>query len=93
MLTPQHQAVYASAHSAHWLATVTAYMTLTLDLLTTKPNQFVFVPRYSGDKRMKKIHQCVPEILRKRHHIHAHTDGRTCDIKQCPWRRLRSAEA
>jgi len=31
-------------------------MTLTFDLLTPKPNQFMFVPRCTNDKSLAKIH-------------------------------------
>jgi len=33
--------------------------TLTFDLLTPKPNQLIFVPRYTGDKRLVKIQRCI----------------------------------
>jgi len=36
--------------------------TLTFDLLTSKPKQFIVVPR---DKSLAKIHQCIPEISQK----------------------------
>jgi len=32
-------------------------VTLTFDLSTQKPNQFIFVPRCTNDKSLEKIHQ------------------------------------
>ena len=34
-------------------------MTLTFDLLTSKPNQFIFVSRCTNDKSLAKIHQNI----------------------------------
>jgi len=40
-------------------------VTLTFDLLTPKPNQFISVPRWTNDKSLTKIHQQVLEISQK----------------------------
>ena len=40
-------------------------VTLTFHLLTPKPNQFTFVPRYINDKSEAKIHQRTPQIQQK----------------------------
>jgi len=67
-MTPQPQALYASACWVMWLdgysnnitSIVGKYMTLTFDLLTSKPNEFI------SDKSLEKIHQRIPETSQKR---------------------------
>jgi len=34
-------------------------VTLTFDLLTLKPNQFILVPKCTNDKSLAKIHHCI----------------------------------
>jgi len=43
--------------------------TLTFDLLIPKPHQFIFITRCTIDKSSVKIHQCIPQILQKQHHV------------------------
>jgi len=59
-------------------------VTLTFDPLTAKRNQFIVVPRFTNDKSLEKIHQCVPRTSRKRHpgQTHARTDRQTDDNNQ-----------
>jgi len=44
-----------AASSAQWLRRYN--VTLTFDILTLKPNQFIFVPRCTSVKSLMKIHQ------------------------------------
>jgi len=84
-MTPQPQALYASACWVMWLdgysnnitSIVGKYMTLTFDLLTSKPNEFI------SDKSLEKIHQRMLEISQKQHprRTDAQTHRRTNDIK------------
>jgi len=64
--------LYASARWALGHA-----VTLTLDLLIPKPNQFIFVPWCTTGKSLVKIRQSTPQILQRQYHwwTHAWRDG------------------
>jgi len=53
---------------------------LILNVLTTKPNQFIFAPRWTINSYncYEQIHQCMAELLLKQHRgrMHGQTDGR-----------------
>ena len=55
-------------------------VTLNFDLLTPKPNQFIFVPRCTNDKSWAKIYEQILEISRK--HSLGRTDG---GVQNIPW--------
>jgi len=48
-------------------------VTMTFDRLTPKPNQFIFLPRYTNDKSVAKIHQQILELSWK--HSFGRMDG------------------
>ena len=78
-LNTQHQTLYVSARWAtQKIVLISGYaVTLIFDLLTSKPNQFIFVPRCITDKSLLKIHQCTLQVLWKQYPGRTHTHRRT----------------
>jgi len=73
-----------SASAAHTTVTTSFKLQLhvhnegtKISLTYSEPSQFIFVAWRTSDKRLVKIHQCIPQTPRKHGRTQAWTDGRT----------------